>query len=424
MTKTKVAALILSLGLAHQTLGKSPEEKWRELNRDFNTTNSKNSFCYRENGRLYGENEDKLVTIASVSKVITSLWAIEELGADYQYETKFYLSGKKLHIEGSLDPVYSKRKLFFLLAQLNEIGVTELEEISFDDNTRVYTKAEDYLGNLLTVSPARTAANLKDFWNTPTWNKLKPAYQSYVKSLPSSLKEELNIPDKWSDLTLKVGKVYHRNDMPFPKAEGYQHLSPPISKYLKFMNIMSNNYIADQVFDKLGGEKGFDAYLEKVKSEEETGEVTTMKMYTGSGLNTTRKGGRVDNKSTCRTVTTLISRLDRILDGGTTTIQEVVAVPGSDGGTFRKRLTSSRMANTMVAKTGTLYHTSALAGLINSDAGRIPFGVFHQLTGWKGNAKVVQNKTVEHLWSTTGGAKFNYKKEFFFPASETLKALE
>ncbi len=425
--------LVLAMGLLWVPTLKAEHlvPKFVQLNKDFNIEAKNQSFCYLDStGEVQGHNKYKRVTTASVSKLITSLWAIEELGTGHRYETKFFLKGKKLHISGSLDPVFSKRKLFFLLAQLNLHGVSELEEITFNNQLRVYSKAENYIGEVLNITESRTAANLKDFWNTTKWEKLKPAYQQFVAQTPLSLREHLSIPDSWEQLNLKVGKVYSVEKNPLGN-EGLVHLSPILERYLKFMNIVSNNYIADQVFDKLGGELGFDKYFQKIKSDlgseiigNEAGNEPIVKMFTGSGLNTTKEGARVDNYATCAVAVGLIERLDNLLDNAGVAIQKLVAVPGTDGGTFRKRLKSPRLNRTFVAKTGTLYHTSALAGILYGANSRVTFGIFHQLTGWKGNAKVVQNKTLESLWEAYAPKeKFEYLPEKFFPADTPLAPL-
>lgn len=421
--------LALSTGTSH---AQSVVAKFKEFNKDFNISNTGQSFCYRDRrGEIYGHNAHERVTIASVSKLITSLWAIEKLGADYRYETKFFLEGKKLHISGSLDPVFSHRKLFVLLAQLNMLGINELEEITFDKNLRVYTKAERYVGRVLNITPDRTAANLKDFWNTPTWNKLKPFYNEFVQATPQSLRDHFNLPDSWEGFDMKVGSVKVVDKNPLNK-DGYIHLAPHLERYLKFLNITSNNYISDQVFDKLGGEAGFDAYLKEIQKDFDPAVLEgitdkskpLVKMYTGSGLDSKREGSRVDNYSTCAAILELIDRLDSKLEESQVAIQKVVAVPGTDGGTFRKRLKSPRMNKTFVAKTGTLYHTSALAGKLYGTNSPVTFGIFHQLTGWKGNAKMVQNKTVESLWMTYAPSeKFDYQPTYFFPADKVLEPM-
>ena len=56
--------------------------------------------------------------------------------------------------------------------------------------------------------------------------------------------------------------------------------------------------------------------------------------------------------------------------------EEIIAVPGSDNGTMKKRFTELKYNRKIVAKTGTLNDTSAFAGYI-FDTKDIFFGVFN-----------------------------------------------
>lgn len=429
-----ISSLIFSLcsfGAAEDSLNKS----WKSLHKDYRLKTSPHSFCLSTEGEsIIGENIHKKVTIASVAKVITSLFAVEKLGPSYQYETKFYFNGKKLHISGSLDPVFSKRKLFFLLSQFNNLGIKEIEEITFDKNVKIFPKAEGYTGEVTKVSGARTAANLKTYLHTPGWDKLKASYKQFIKDTSTAVIENLQLVRDLDKLSMTVGKVTQK-EMSTEELSGYTHISPAIEVYLKYMNIVSNNYIADKVFDKLGGEAAFDKYFASIESEVNPGHLKdrkgykenekTIKMFTGSGLNTSREGKRVDNFANCSTVVGLVKRLDEKLEDAGSTIQKVVAVPGRDGGTFRKRLKSKRLKSTMVAKTGSLYHTSALAGMINAKDARSYFGIFHQMTGAKGNARIVQNKMVEKIWESFEEVNtFSYEWKSFFPADRPLDPLK
>jgi D-alanyl-D-alanine carboxypeptidase len=69
------------------------------------------SYCYTdEKGSLQGTNVDLQVRIASVSKLLISLWAIEKKGINYRYDTKLFVKGSHLHFQGSFDPFMSNEK--------------------------------------------------------------------------------------------------------------------------------------------------------------------------------------------------------------------------------------------------------------------------------------------------------------------------
>lgn len=408
-----------------------------QLMRDYGMNKNDHSFCFENaQGEIEGDNVYHKVRLASTSKLVTTLWAMDIFGPDWKYDTKFYLKGKHLHITGSLDPVFSKRKLFYFVSQLVNRKINRIDKITFTPDLRVFAAAEDYVGALVELDGPRSARNLYDYWHTPAYNLLVPVYKSFIAETPASVLAELQIRRNLEDLNLSLGSVEAVSTAPFDLSasdvEEFHHLSPEIRKYLKVMNIDSNNFIADQVFDKLGGEAAFDQWLGEVMATElsqhqelRTGfkaHEASMKMYTGSGLDTKSEGARVDNYATCALMVELIKKLDQKMSENDYHLKEVVAVPGTDGGTFRSRLRGALTRNTLVAKTGTLFHTSTLTGMIYSQSGKHGFGIFHQLTGGKGNAKIVQNKLVEKLIEDLGGAKrFDYSVEYFFPATAPLE---
>src|SRR6187431_2247010 len=65
---------------------------------------------------LVVQNADKPFVPASVTKIVTAWLAMEVLGADYRFETRFYLDNKRvLYIRGSGDP-------FLVSEELAELG--------------------------------------------------------------------------------------------------------------------------------------------------------------------------------------------------------------------------------------------------------------------------------------------------------------
>lgn len=442
MIKKLIATSTILLTMSSPTLADLKSD-WEGILSNYNMSPQYHSFCYSDaDGEVKGSNPNRKVRLASVSKLITSYWALEKLGVDYQYKSEFYLKDKHLHIVGDLDPIYSKRKLFFLLSQLNNLGIHELDKITFDKNLIVFSNSEGYTGDILKMTTSRTAANLKDFFHTPDWNKLKAAYKSFISSTPKEVLDNLQIRESLDDLNLSVKAVKVVKENPFKDSDVAKrmiHLSPEIIKYLKAMNIKSNNFIADQVFGKLGGEESFDKFLnEKVKlwlpnldvdrtsfSENEA----SIKLYSGSGLPAYKNGERLDNYATCSIIVKIIEAMNTKLKEVDKELQKIVAVSGSDidsdgptKSTIRARFLSPKVKNSIMVKTGTLFHTSTLAGKVSTESGDRYFGVFHQLRGWKGHAKASQDEIVQKLIESGGGAhKVVYEKEFFFPAYEVMR---
>src|SRR5215213_3751604 len=61
---------------------------------------------------LVVQNADKPFVPASVAKIVTAWLAMEVLGADYRFETRFYLDGQRvLYIRGGGGPILSPKSL-------------------------------------------------------------------------------------------------------------------------------------------------------------------------------------------------------------------------------------------------------------------------------------------------------------------------
>ena len=75
---------------------------------------------------LVAQNADKPFVPASVAKIVTAWLAMEVLGADYRFQTRFYLDGDRvLYIRGGGDPFLISEELAQLASALVLIGVTQ-----------------------------------------------------------------------------------------------------------------------------------------------------------------------------------------------------------------------------------------------------------------------------------------------------------
>ena len=83
---------------------------------------------------LVAQNADKPFVPASVTKIVTAWLALEVLGADYRFETRFYLDDKRvLYVEGGGDPYLISEELAPLATELvAKIGKAPITGIVVD----------------------------------------------------------------------------------------------------------------------------------------------------------------------------------------------------------------------------------------------------------------------------------------------------
>ena len=369
------------------------------------TPKDQQAYCYTDDkGRLQGKNIDMQVRLASVSKLLTSLWAIEMKGPNYRYDTKLFISGSHLHIQGSYDPFMSNEKMLFLVSQLNSLGYTHFTKITYDKNIQINPNAQTHTNDYPLITRDSNGKYIKQYFNTASWSKVFRTEYDRLANLAKSGRFEKNV-------TFSVDTVEYaeKNPLTGSNVKVLTLTSPELFKYLKETNVKSNNYSSHTIFKDLGGAAAFEKFL----ADRFSLSSDKVKLYNGSGLPTTIDGNRYDNYATCEIMVELISALKQSAERQGRELEDIVAVPGNDQGTFRNRLNSSDYKNTFVAKTGTLMHTSTLAGAMSTQKGFSFFGVFNQSTDIIGS-KNVQNLMVKSLMTEMGGPKtFGYSVEGF-----------
>ncbi len=419
------APLLIALTLSQAFASVKTDESFGKLITKYKITpKDQQSYCYtNEQGKIEGQNIDLQIRLASVSKLLTSLWAIETKGIKYRYETKLFIKGSHLHIEGSFDPFMSNEKMLFLVSQLNTLGYTHFDKITYDKNIQINPNAQVHTDQYPLITRDSNGKYIQQYFNTASWSKPFKAEYDRLASLAKK--------DKFlKEVSFSVDKVEFLEKNPFITTaeatlpEDVKKLtlsSPEMFKYLKETNVKSNNYSSHTIFKDLGGVAAFEKFL----AEKYSLTAEQIKLFNGSGLPTVIEGKRFDNYASCSIMLKLIEELKESAERQGMGIEDVVAVPGNDQGTFRNRLNSSDYKNTFVAKTGTLMHTSSLAGAMSTKKGFSFFGIFNQTTDII-SAKSLQNDMVSVLMNEMGGPKvFDYKVEGFhaYDDKENVKNL-
>ena len=386
---------------------------WEKQLKAHNISGVDQAYCYSdEQNQTNGKNINMRIKLASVSKLMTSLWALEILGAHYKYETKLYIKGNNLHIKGSLDPFMGNEKIFFLLSQLNDLGYTKFDLITFDKTIQINPNAEIASNQYPIISRSTNARNLKMYFNTKEWPEELRAEYSRIAALDTSRRMRKFVDFEIRDAQFVESNPYENDNEVKPLTLA----SPEILKYLKEINVQSNNYAAHTIFLKLGGEAKFEKFL-----NERYGKTSNaIHFYNGSGLPQINNSIRYDNYSTCNVTTELIAALKYSAEDQGINLSDLLAVPGIDAGTFNNRAFPRELINSVMAKTGTLTNISNLAGIISSSKGFSFYGIFNNSKDIEGS-KIVQNEMLKSLMSELGGPLiFNYSLKAFHTFKESL----
>ncbi|MAF76597.1 MAG: hypothetical protein CME60_00445 [Halobacteriovoraceae bacterium] len=413
---------------------------WNQLIKSSGYNPDNHAFCYTDSeGGISGENIHKKSYLASITKLVTSYAAVKSLGAAFKLTTKLYYNPetKELHISGGKDPNYSKRKLFYLVNQLNNAGIEEVSKITFDDQFTAWAHSENTgVAQRRPHEQSRSdvAKTLKAYLHTPEWELNKKAYAAFIGSSSRDWLDFLRMERNPENLNLKIGQVEYSEKAPFDvKSNGvrsFNVLSPRIEDYLKYTNILSHNYFADELFRTVGKNEvqrilsefmnqNFPNYKETRVGFKDS--EPTIMIHNGSGY--PLSSPRRDNYATCAIIVKMIEEMDQELITAGEEIQKLVAVTGVDAGTIRSRLRGEQFENKGVVKTGTTNPVSALAGMLSTKSGRRYFAIFnHRWAGLSSSPlRAFQNRVARKLMSDFGGGEaFDYTPKSIYPVDELM----
>lgn len=269
---------------------------------------------------LVAQNVDQPFVPASVAKIVTAWLAIETLGADYRFETRFYLdSNRVLYIRGAGDPFLVSEEVALLASGLvAAIGKEPVSRIVVDgsyypstiripgieDTSESYDAPNAALAvNFNTINAIRKAKTVR---SGEEQTPITPLAVSQFRARAPQGRSRISLA-KDSAVGLQYageliaafidkagGKVKGKVSLgPVPKALDpvYVHSqSRTLSGILNGLLVGSNNYIANQVFLEIGGQRlGGPVSLEKslkVASEQlaKLGLDQSLRLEEGSGI--------------------------------------------------------------------------------------------------------------------------------------------
>ena len=287
---------------------------------------------------------------ASVTKVATTLAALQTFNPDHQFITLFGTNGEikdgvlqgDLIVQGGEDPFFVWEEAIAIGNLLNQIGINKVT------------------GNLIIVGKfymnfetnTQTAGNLlKQGLNAQLWQT--EAQTQYQTLPPGTPKPQVVIAGN-----IQVSDSIPNNFQPLVRQYSF-----PLAELLKKMNSYSNNKMAEMLADAVGGAK-----IVAEKAAEAAGVPQgEISLINGSGLG-------VENRISPRAAVGMFLAIETLLQPYNMTVGDVFSIVGRDEGILKTR----SLPHLSVLKSGSLNNVSALAGALPTETqGTVWFAIMN-----------------------------------------------
>lgn len=333
---------------------------------------------------LVKHQEDIPLPAASLTKIATTLAALDTWGPDHQFETLVSATGPvkngvlhgDLVITGGGDPLFIWDEAIALGNSLNRMGIRRVS------------------GNLVIVgdfsvnyeeNPVVSGQLLRQAFNPQQWTRnFNYRYNLMPKGTPKP------------QIAIAGGIKITAHPLSQTTSLLIRHKSVPLTHILKEMNVQSNNPMADMLTKSLGGTEvrsNLAAKLANISLDE-------LQLINGSGLG-------VENMISPRATSAMLMAVDQFLQPYKLSILDVFPVSGLDkGGTMWGR----NMPLGTAIKTGTLRDVSALAGVLPTrDRGLVWFAIINRggdVYGFRQQQDELLRRLSQH-WGTPPTLQFN-----------------
>jgi D-alanyl-D-alanine carboxypeptidase/D-alanyl-D-alanine-endopeptidase (penicillin-binding protein 4) len=354
--------------------------------------------------RLDGEvldsaDADASINPASVTKVATSLWALDGLGAGHRFETRFETTGRlddpdgilrgDLLVDGSGDPDFHVENAYLVARALNALGVHGIDGVLrvSDDFWIGWEGGSERQIDDPARRARRMASRLRDALDPGRWN-------SATRRAIDKLRARRGWESEALPRVVIDGGVGPSTGVA-PTSTLAVHRSNPLLRTLKRFDSYSNNDI-----ERLGSALGPPDELARYLNQRWSGADPPVMFATLSGLGT--------NRMTPRQIVRLLHDLrNDLADDGA---ERVLPVAGCDPGTLERfpSFGSEAFTGALIAKTGTLTRTdggvAVLAGYLHTRDGTLVFCVAAPSNGSRLTAaRAAQDRWLADLAAELGG---------------------
>lgn len=348
------------------------------------------SFCTvpENGGSVTGINIEERLPIASVSKVFTSLFAITQMPINRKVYTQFYYTHLgngvyDVHIQGGIEPYFNRESMQWLISKLNEVGVTKINILSYDENFKyLHLTEKAFSVTRLAVDPVTKKKKNRRLFYDPVSGKNElagpnPDAVGFQLGQTAFILANYNVTKA---MAAKDGKTLVKQLFFAPKTIKFVAVnefkaaattkkafiaSPDLLHMIKLMNWKSNNHASDKMLLLGGGLSKFNSfYHDNMKFTE-----SDLRFINGSGQNADL-GGRLYNEATCSSVLRALNGLKKNLEKQNAKLEDALAVIGGDiGSTFSGKYITDATRLSVIAKTGTVGTNVTLAGMISAKTG-------------------------------------------------------
>ena len=339
------------------------------------TTDTQGIWIQSELRPLHSHKGTTPIPAASLTKIATSLAALETWGAQHQFETLISTTGPitngilrgDLVINGGSDPYFVWEEAIALGNAIQKLGINQVR------------------GNLVIVGnfwmnnrydPVVAGRFLREGINSATWSR--NVRSIYNRMPPGTLMPKVVI----------AGSVISQKSLS-EKIPIIRHKSLPLVYILKTMNVESKNNLAEKLAENLGGAKVVQrkaAWSAGVSEAE-------IQLINGSGLG-------VENQISPRAVTAMLVAIQQRLQTSDWVIADLFPVSGYDTGTLRDQ--SRNIPQGAAVKTGTLNDVIALAGVFPTrEQGLVWFTIVNRSPYWEAT-RAEQDKFLQQLVNRWG----------------------
>ncbi len=272
---------------------------------------------------------------ASITKVATSLAALQTFSPDHQFITLISATGPiqngvlqgDLVIEGGGDPFFVWEEAIALGNTLNQMGIKQV-------TGNLVITGKFYMN--FEFDPLKSGNLLKQGLNAQIWST--EAQTQYQTLPPGTPQPQVAIAG-----SVQVSSTSN-NVKPLVR-----HYSFPLAELLKKMNQYSNNKMAEILASEVGGAKVV-AYKAAQAAGVPQSEII---LVNGSGLS---ELNRISPRAACA----MFLAIERNLQPHNMTIGDLFAIVGQDEGILNER----QLPSLLVVKSGSLNAVSALAGAL------------------------------------------------------------